>query len=102
MFDKDDYWFNRNATDIKSNPTPKRGQGEYPELSKVLYESIVFNPKFKRWISTGPARMGIKEFKRKHSTSFTGRLNPKKKSIRGDVLRQLKEESWIELVSRLK
>lgn len=104
IFDKEDYWFNRKSTDKEGNPTPKRGQGDEPELSRTIYPTIIKVREGAKMVlrQTKPADMGIKKFKNKHSTRFTGHYNPKKKSIRGAVLRDLKTESWAEMERRVR
>lgn len=93
MFDRDDYWFNRKNQKVDGTPAPLRGQGEYPPTSKLL-------------ISVGkggkPLNAGIQKFKRENSVDrLTGRFNPKKKSIVGTVIRDLKRECWDELKRQL-
>ena len=89
-FDKEDYKANREAG--------WRGQGEIPETTKVLRPGTI--KKSAIWHTATPAFMGIQAFKRKHTPSFGGRYNPKHRSIRSDVLKNLKAESWLTLVER--
>lgn len=89
-FDKADYSANREAG--------WRGQGEHPTLSTTLRPGTILRSK--TWFTATPAFMGINAFKRKHTPSYNGHYNPKHRSIRGDVLKKLKIESWAELVLR--
>lgn len=38
--------------------------------------------------------LGVKKFKREQGTRFDGSYNPKKKSLRGSIVRDLKAEAW--------
>ncbi len=84
-FDKEDYRVNREAG--------WRGQGEYPTLTKMLRPGAI-KDKDNIWRSIKPAMIGIRRFKIKHTSFPAGRYNPKHRSIRGDILRQLKAEAW--------
>lgn len=87
-FDKESYWFNRNATDMQGNPKPVRGQDPAVPAPIVLVQG-----RFRT------VDLGVRAMKRQHPSILGGNRyepnhNPKKRSIRGDVLRHLKAEGW--------